>query len=117
MGDKCEHDKKAIFNRNSKILHKIYIKLTTYIKTTNKTLDHDNFNFVVQIVMRELNKNKLYGFEKKELCTQIIILLLDSLGLPHIINYYTVEAIGEAIEYIYNHNFHRFKKNKSCIIF
>ena len=119
----CNHseivkpEKKAIFERNAKILHKVYSKVLTHIKTTDGELCHENMNFTIQIVMRELNKaGGLYGFEKKEICLQVLILLLDSIGLPHIISYYTAECIEELIETIYKSGFHRFKKIRKCII-
>lgn len=118
MDNQCRHidtnkeEQKAIFDRNSKVLYKIYSKLNTFIKTGDKVLGHENYNFIVQIVMRELNKHKLYGFEKKDLCIQIMALLLDTFGLPHLLSFYTAEATVAAIDYIYSHNFHRFKKRK-----
>jgi len=118
----CEHTEKdipkkaAIFDKNVKIIHNIYSKLSTHIRTGDKEITFDNFHIITQITMRELNKHSLYGFEKKELCVGLLVLLLDSFGLPHIINYYTVEAMSDIIETIYVNRMHKFKKPKKCVI-
>lgn len=117
--DSCKHDQteqRAIFDKKIKVIHEITNKLSIYIKATSKEITHDNFKTILIITMRELNKHKLHGETKKELCTQIITLLLDSFGLPHIISYYTGEIIGIAIEEIYLYGFHRFKRVNRCVM-
>ena len=119
----CEHNEidsvksKALFDRNIKILHKIFVKMHTYIKTSGDgDIDHHNCGFYLQMVMRELNKTNLKGLEKRDLAQSIMMLLLDSLGLPHIVSYYTSEIILDMLEVIYNSKMHRFRKVHKCII-
>lgn len=112
-----------IFQKNEKIVHKIYSKMLTFVKTTdeNSNLDHDNFTIILTKVMRDLNKTSIYGFEKKTIAIGIMTILLDSLGLPHVVSYYTAEIIEAQVEHIYNHGLHRWKRphkhRPNCIIF
>lgn len=115
----CEHDvdKNVIITRNTKILHKIHARMKTLIKSTEKEINHNNFNMILIKVMRELNKHGLYGFEKQKLAVEIMTLLLDELSpAPHIVNHYTVELIVEMIEIVYTHGFHRYKRVKKCCV-
>ena len=114
--DKGTIQNKAIFNRDVKILHKITVKMTIYIKATGNDICHNTFGFYLQMVMRELNKHKLKGYEKRELTQTIMILLLDSLGLPHIVSYYTAEIILDMIEIVYQSKMHKFRKVHKCAI-
>jgi hypothetical protein len=108
---------KAIFDARIKILHKVFVKMHTYIKTSGDgSIDHHNCGFYLQMIMREMNKTKLKGFEKRDLAQSIMILLLDSLGLPHIVSYYTSEIILDMIEVIYNSKMHKFRRSKRCIL-
>lgn len=106
----------VIITKNQKILHKIYTKTLTYIKSAYGMLSEANYSLIVTRVMRELNKETLYGFEKRRLCLEIMILLLDICGCPDTISKFTAEATLTIIESIYNANMHRYKTERKCII-
>jgi len=117
----CTHpnasiDDKALFDKQIKVLHSISVKMTIYIKATGQDINHNNAGFYLQMIMRELNKSSFNGPTKRDLALSIMILLLDSLGLPHIVSYYSAEVILEMIEVIYAHRMHRFKRTKKCTI-
>jgi len=118
--DLCDHpeskENKVIYDKNIKIIHKVLSKLSTYIKATVNEITHENFHTLLTVTMREINKNSLYGHEKKEICTHIILLLLEMHGMPHITAFYTAHVIESAIEEIYSYGFHKFKRVKKCII-
>jgi len=99
-----------IFQKNEKVVHKIYSKMVTFVKTTSENLDHDNFTIILTKVMRDLNKTGIYGFEKKAIAIGVMTLLLESLGVPHTLSYYTAEIIEAQIEHIYSHGLHRWKR-------
>lgn len=107
----------VIVTKHSKVIHKIYIKCISFIKTTHGMLNEGNFTLILTQVMRNLNKHNLYGFEKKKLAVEIMILLLDSVGCPDTVSRFTVEMIVDLIEMIYTYNMHRYKhESRSCII-
>ena len=116
----CTHNdknSKAIFDGHVKIIHKILTKMSIMIKATEKEINHQNFNIILVQIMRDLNKNKLEGFQKKTLAVTIITLILTELGMPHIVAHYTSEIIEESIETIYSMGLHRWKRtHKHCII-
>ena len=66
---KCSHepmDSTTVTVKHTKIVAKIYVKMTIFIKTTTELLNHDSFNIVLIQTMREVNKfRNLYSFEKK----------------------------------------------------
>jgi hypothetical protein len=66
--------------------------------------------------MREINKESLYGFEKKNIAISIMVLLLDALGTPDMVSKMTATAIADTVELIYSHSMHRYKKTGKCII-
>ena len=111
----CSHAKKErktadIVTRNVKIVHKIYRKVETLIKASSRELDHHNLHPTLLVVMRELNKTGLNGFQKKELGVMIMTLLLDSVGLPHIVSSYSASIIADMIEFAYVNGLHRYKR-------
>lgn len=103
-------------SKNNKIIYKIYSKVNILIKSTYGLLDETTYTLILTKVMRELNKETLFGFEKKEIAICIMILLLDSVGCPSAISKFTAEATVELIEMIYAHSMHRYKTNGKCII-
>ena len=107
---KTTEQQDAIIGKNIRVVYKIYNKMKTQIKTTSRELDHSNFSQYLIIIMRELNKNKLFGLEKKVIAVELMTLLLCELGLPHVVAHYSAEVISGQIEHIYNHGFHRYKR-------
>jgi hypothetical protein len=63
--------------------------------------------------MYELNKESLYGFQKRSIAISIMVLLLEALGTPDTTSNMTAEAIAELIELIYAASLHRYKKKGS----
>lgn len=116
----CTHEdmkSKASFDKKLKIINQIYNKLTIYIKATMEEITHNNAGFILQVIMRELNKQSgLYGFDKKDMAIFIMVLLLESLGCPEVIAYYVPMVIAEMIETIYINRMHKFKKTSKCFI-
>lgn len=107
----------VVISKNTKIIHKIYGKMLTFIRSTHGVLNESNFTFILTKVMREINKNsKLYGFEKKTIALECMTLLLDIIGCPDSISRFTATIIVELIEMIYTHSMHRFKTEPKCII-
>ncbi len=106
----------VVITKHHKIIHKVFMKLNTMIKSTYVLLNDTNATLVLTRIMRELNKESLYGFEKKILAISIMILLLDSLGTPDIVSRMTAVFIADTIELIYAHSMHRYKKSGKCII-
>ena len=111
----CPHAKKErktsdIVTRNVKIVHKIFRKVETLIKASARDLDHNNMHPTLLVVMRELNKTGLNGFQKKDLAVMIMTLLLDSVGLPHIVSSYGSEVLVNMIEFAYVNGLHRYKR-------
>jgi hypothetical protein len=103
-------------SKNSKIIYKIYTKMNVLIKSAYGLLDETNYSLILTNVMKQLNKEKLFGFEKKELAICIMVLLLDSVGCPSVISKFTAEATVEIIEMIYTHNMHRYKQTGKCVV-
>ena len=124
---KCSHgdiEKNVIVTKHTKIVHKVFSKMLIFIKTTSEFLTHDSFHPVLVMVMRELNKagsggsGGLYGFEKKELCIQIMSLLLIEIGLPPVLAHYSASVIEKQIETVYTMGFHKWRRHhKHCVIF
>jgi hypothetical protein len=119
---KCDHitkEKDITTIKHAKIVHKIYTKMSVFIKTTHDFLTHDNFQIVLVQVMRELRKaSGLYGFEKRQIAIEIMSLLLMELGMPSVVAHYTSEIIERQIETLYTMAMHKYKrKHKHCIIF
>ena len=112
MSEKCEHEtkSKALFDKHVKIFHKIYTKIMLVVKATDGELNDNNLALYLIQIMRELNKYKLEGFQKKQLAVSIITLLLMELGLPHIVSKYTAEILEQTVEEIYKIALHKFKR-------
>jgi hypothetical protein len=106
----------VIITKHNKIIHKIYMKMNTLIKSTYGLLHEHNIALILTRVMRELNKESLYGFEKKNIAISIMVLLLDSLGTPDMVSKMTATAIADTVELIYSNSMHRYKKTGKCII-
>ncbi len=106
----------VIITKHNKIIHKIYMKMNTLIKSTYGLLHDHNVSLILTRVMREINKESLYGFEKKNIAISIMVLLLDALGTPDMVSKMTATAIADTIELIYSHSMHRYKKTGKCII-
>ena len=111
----CHHTKDEkntaeIVNKHVKIIHKITTKMTTLIKTTAGELNHMNFNHILILVMRDINKHKLINIEKRDMALMCMQLLLDSVGVPHIISSYTADIIITMIEHTYHAKLHKFKR-------
>jgi hypothetical protein len=111
-----EVDELVIIHKNTKVIHKVFSKMKTLILTTQGLIDEHNVGLILTQVMRELNKHDLFGFEKKRLAIEIMILLLDATGSPHVINKFTIEMLVELIELVYCHGMHRYKKTGKCLI-
>ncbi len=109
-------DDVVIITKHSKIIHKIYSKMHTFIKSAYGLLNESNYTIILIEVMKELNKHNLYGWEKKKLAIEIMILLLDVVGCPDAISKFTAETTIGLIENIYTHNIHRYKQEKKCIV-
>jgi len=99
-----------IVNNHLKIIHKITRKFTTLIKATDGYLSHTNIQGILIQIMRDINKYKLKNIEKKQIATIIIGVLLDELGLPHIVSQYSSTVIVSMIENIYSAGLHRYKR-------
>lgn len=117
----CKHNKlqkDAVVTQHHKIVHKIYTKMRTLIKSTYEVLDHENFHATVVIVMREVRKySRLSGMEKKWLVIQIMTLLLDSLGVPPVVSHYSAEIIASQIETAYTLGLHKYKRtHRHCVL-
>lgn len=111
----CHHtkDEKStaeIVNKHVKIIHKISTKMNTMIKATGERLSHTNFHPILIQVMRDLNKHKLTGIEKRDMSIMIMQLLLESIGLPGIVSHYSAEIIVTMIEHIYHARLHKYKR-------
>jgi hypothetical protein len=77
-------------------------------------LDDSNFHACIVHLMRQINKSSLkYGFSKKTLAEEVLVLLLTDLGCPEMVARITTDVISETIEQIYLQGYH--KKSK-CII-
>jgi len=113
---KHECEDVIIITKHSKIIHSIYSKCNTFIKSTHGVLNESNYTLILTHVMRNLNKHNLYGWEKKKLAVEIMILLLDALGSPDCVSRFTVEVTADLIEMIYTYSIHRYKHNKKCVI-
>lgn len=105
-----------IVTKHAKIIHKIYTKMHTLIRSSYGLLNESNYTLILTQIMRQLNKHNIYGFEKKQLAVELTILLLDSTGCPDAASRFTVEVTISLIEMIYNYNMHRYKTNSKCII-
>ena len=79
-------------------------------------INHNNAGFILQAVMRELNKHSLYGFDKKEMAIFIMSLLLESVGCPEAVAYYVPLVIAEMIETVYINRMHKFKRTSKCSV-
>ena len=111
----CHHDKDEkstaeIVNKHVKIIHKISTKMNTMIKATGERLGHINFHPILIQVMRDLNKHKLTGIEKRDMAIMIMQLLLESIGLPGLVSEYTAEIIVTMVEHIYHAKLHKYKR-------
>jgi len=111
----CDHssDEKQtamIVHKHIKIMHKIHTKYLTMIKAGHDTFDHAGFHRILLYVMRDLNKYKIEGFEKRDLAVLIMTVILDSVGIPNLISEYTAEIIVTCIEHSYQAGHHRFKR-------
>ena len=106
----AEHD--SVIQKNIKTVHKIYSKLRTDIKTTQRELSHSNFQAYLIMCMREVAKYRLFGFEKKTICVEILSLLLLELGLPPVVAHYTAEVISDQVEHAYEIGMYRYKRRK-----
>jgi len=118
---KCEHkipEHNVVAVKHTKIIHKVYGKMSLFVKSTSELLSHDAFHTVLIMVMRDLNKHNLYGFEKKTIAIEVMTLLLQELGLPHVIAHYSAEVIEQQIETVYALGFHRWKRLRKtgCIM-
>lgn len=111
-----KNDNIVIITKNTKIIYKIFSKMNIIIKSTYKIFDESNISIIMTQTMRQLNKENIYGFEKKEIAICIMLLLLDSLSAPDIITKFNADSLCDLIELIYNHNMHRYKTEKTCLI-
>lgn len=102
--------------KHSKIIHKVFTKMKTLILSTQGILEDHNISLILTRIMRELNKESLYGFQKKTLAISIMVLLLDALGSPDIVSRFTAELIADTIELIYAHSLHRYKTSGKCTV-
>jgi hypothetical protein len=114
--DKTYNQDIVTITKNSKIIYKVYTKMYTLIKSAYGLLSETNYTLILTDVMKQLNKESLFGFQKKELAVCIMILLLDALGCPTVISKFTAEVTIDLLELIYTHNFHRYKHQNKCII-
>lgn len=116
---RAKDEVKIVHIKHKDKIKKITNKITGIVKTTFKTINHENVHCLILLVMKELEKLGLKNCEKKELAKLIIVYCLDSLAIsPHIINYYTIELLDGLIEMVYFHSFHLFgKKKKGCLCF
>lgn len=106
----------VIIAKNTKITHTVFSKVRTLIMATHEGINETNFSLILTKIMRELNKNSLYGFEKKRLAVEIMTLLLDEFAPPEMSGPQFSEKIVETIEIIYAHNMHRYKTENKCKI-
>jgi hypothetical protein len=108
----------VVITKNSKIVHKVFMKLKTLILSTTRTLDQGQVSLILTRVMYELNKESLYGFQKRSIAISIMVLLLDAVGTPDTASRVTAEIIAELVEMIYAASLHRYKKKKDnkCIV-
>lgn len=119
---KCPHpniDKDLVTTKHARIVHKIYQKMLVFVKTTTELVTHESFNVVLISVMRELNKHRLYGFEKRALAVEIMTLLLMELGMPHVVAHYTAGVIERQLETVYMMGFHKWKRTRrrtGCVL-
>jgi len=108
----------TIHIKHKKHIKTISEKINNYIKHTIKEITYENFTFVLQMIMKELDRTGIYGADKKHLAKLIAVYVIDCNGFPHVISYYTVEMIDGLIEFIYIHSFHKYtKKKKNCLCF
>jgi hypothetical protein len=107
-----EREKKEIsIGKQDKTRYEIFMKAK--IKYGN-IIEESNFHSCVVFVMRELNKSSVkYGFSKKSLCEEILVLLLQEIGCPELVVRIGLEVLSATIEQIYLQNYHRQGK---CII-
>ena len=115
MSIQCPHEKEKrrtadIVTKNVKIVHKVYRKMEVLIKASAGELNHCNMHPTLLVVMRELSKTGLNGFQKKDLAIMIMTLLLDSVGVPHIVSSYGASVIADMIEHAYGLGLHRYKR-------
>jgi anaerobic ribonucleoside-triphosphate reductase len=106
-------DSKTIITPTSddKIRHKVYEKVRVmFLGEVNERNIHD----VVIRTMRELSKTTLFGFTKKKIAMEILALLLEECGVPHVVSMYSMEVIEHLIENIYHKGYHR--KGNKCVI-
>ena len=111
----CHHSKDEkstaeIVNKHVKIIHKISTKMNTMIKASGERLGNTNIHFILIQVMRNLNKHKITGIEKRDMAIMIMQLLLESIGLPGLVSEYTAEIIVSMVEHIYHAKMHKFKR-------
>ena len=105
-------ERREINERHPKLIHRIYTKMNTAISVTHGVLDHFNLHANMIFAMREISKYKLTGTEKKTLVISILTLLLDSLGVPHVVSYYTALMLDDMIEHAHLLGLHKYKKVK-----
>lgn len=102
--------------KHKKTIKQICEKIHNYIKSTLREITYENFNFILQMIMNELDKTGIKNADKKHIAKLIAVYILDCNSFPHVISYYTVEMIDGLIEFIYIHSFHKYKKKqKNCL--
>lgn len=113
MSDKREEIAQGKINKH---IYKIYMSLKVYAMNQ---VNEINFQTLVVKCMHELNKYNMFGFTKKEVCKQIIFLLVNDYcednEFKERIN---EDFLDELIEHVYINNYHRISPSKSskCII-
>jgi hypothetical protein len=103
-------DKEIVVTRHTKIVHKVFTKMRTLIKTTHGELNHENVHSVLVLVMRDMRKYRLAGFDKKTLAIEIMTLLLMELGVPGVVAHWSAEVLERQLEMAYTFGFHKFKR-------
>lgn len=118
----CSHEEEQknldnlpAFSNQIKATTKIISKMNAYVRATTGELDFHSVGFILSMVMRELNKTKFYGWEKKHLAVFIMAILLEGLGVPEVFAYFSASVLEEMVEQIYRNRMHKFKKSGRCI--
>lgn len=110
----CNNDVEIITpRRDDKIRALVYNKIKIMILNN---LNEVNLHNTIILIMRELNKQNLYGFSKKKLAVEIVTLLISECGNDDIKILYSMTAISEIIETIYINKYHKVNNNKCNIV-
>lgn len=96
--------------KQDKIVYDIYMRMK--VMSLNK-IDMSNYYTILVNIMSELNLHNLHGFKKKELASQIFVLLLNDFADKILSDQLNLDIISDMIEQIYYHKYH---KNGSCCV-